>query len=75
MTPAFFITSLDTAFARMKVGTAIQTAWLMAGFRTNRIFPWVRHVDGRDDSRNVATYVSRNLTPSLWEGEEFCFSQ
>lgn len=66
---------MDTPFERMKVKTAIQTAWLRAGFRTGRIFPWIRYVDGYADSRAVATYVSRELTPTLWEREEFCFSQ
>jgi len=65
----------DTPFERMKVKAAIQTAWLRSGFRTDRIFPWMRFIDGSADSRAVATYVSRELTRSLWEREEFCFSQ
>ena len=66
---------MDTPFQCMKVKTAIQTAWLRAGFRIDQIFPWARHIDSSADSRAVATYVSRELTPTLWELEELCFSQ
>jgi hypothetical protein len=65
---------MDTPFDRMKVKTAIETAWIQVR-EGDALFPWVRCIDGSADSKAVATYVSRELTPTLWEREDLWFSQ
>ena len=67
--------SLDTPFQRMKVKTAIQSEWLRVRDRDAPLWLWARLIDGSADSRSVATYVSRELTPTLWEREDLWFSQ
>jgi len=66
---------VDTPFRRMKLKTAIQTAWLQVRDRDAPLFLWARLIDGSADSKSVATYVSRELTPTLWEREDLWFSQ
>ena len=41
----------------------------------DELFLWARCIDGSADSKAVATYVSRGLTPTLWEREDLWFSQ
>ena len=60
---------MDTPFQRMKVKTAIQTEWLRVRDRDAPLWLWARCIDGSADSKAVATYVSRELTPTLWERE------
>ena len=66
---------MDTPFQRMKVKTAIQTEWLRVRDRDAPLWLWARCIEGSADSKAVATYVSRELTPRLWEREDLWFSQ
>ena len=66
---------MDTAFQRLKVKSGLQTEWLRVSDRYAPFFLWARWIDGCVDNRAVATYVSRELTPRLWEREELWFSQ
>jgi hypothetical protein len=67
--------STATPFQRMKLLTAMQTLWLRVKARHYPVFVWARCIGDPADSRAVATYVSRQLTPRPWELEAVRFSQ
>ena len=67
--------SMGTDFQRLKVKSRLQSEWLRVSDRYDPYFLWARWIDGCADNWAVATYVSRELTPRLWELEELWFSQ
>lgn len=59
-----------TAFAALKLKSAIQTAWLCARDGIGPPLIWVRSIQDNSDNRSVATYVSRYCSVAAWNEKD-----
>lgn len=63
----------------LRLRSAVQTTWLRARHAARAapapLFVWNRFIGTDEDSRSVATYVSRYVSPADWNEAEIVFSQ